>query len=342
MMDKLIRSMFHGSAKTKVFLWSVLVLGLAAFGLMVVAIALAIPQLGLGAALLGFVTFIVSQSVSVETLEKKAKVKDARNKKSVQGMGEIGDERDPKVRERMKSRYLASLNAKDIKKILKEHKVKQNHVKLMIDTYEERKLKQVPAFAWRTDENLHFLVLEGHANEFEVPLGEIKGIYFEKDVEAEPDQDYGPIKYETFIAKMFAPYLPEYHEYSKEGEIGYRKNLFWIRPGIYVTNSSVANLMSILPKIPFLVDDAICRSDRLDEYFKELYRYSILCKNMVLTREEYKKQIDKTLDSLLEAPVSTKQFVHMLQNMARYRLIEQEHVTRYIQKYREQKGDGMA
>lgn len=339
MVDKLIRSMFYGSAKTKAFLWGILFFGLLAFGMLVVAIAIGIPQLGLAAALLGFATFVASQSVSVETLEKKKKTKNKKEGKSADG---AKNERNPKARERAKSRYLASLNAKDVKKLLKEHKVKQNHVKVMIDLYEERRLKQVPAFAWRTEDHLHFLVLEGHANEFEVPFDEIRGIFFEKDVEADPDQDYGPIKYETFIAKMFAPFLPEYHEYSKEGEIGYRKNLFWIKPGIYFTNSSVANLMSILPNIPFLVDDSICRSDRVDEYFKELYRYSILCKNMVISREDYKKQVNKTLDTLLDAPVSAKQFVAMLQNMAHYRLIEREHVTRYVQKYRDQKGDALS
>lgn len=339
MVDKLIRSMFYGSAKTKAFLWGILGFGLLAFGMLVVAIALGIPQLGLGAALLGFATFVASQSVSVETLEKKRKTK---NQKAGKSTAHVKSERDPKSRERAKARYLASLSARDVKKLLKEHKVKQAHVKVMIDFYEERRLKQVPAFAWRTDKHLHFLVLEGHANEFEIPLEEIKGIFFKKDVEAVPDQDYGPIKYETFIAKMFAPFLPEYHEYSKEGEISYRKNLFWIKPGIYFTNSSVANLMSILPKIPFLLDDSICRSDRVDEYFKELYRYSILCKNMVLSREDYKKQVNKTLDTLLDAPVSAKRFVAMLQNMAHYRLIEQEDVTRYIQKYRDQKGDALS
>lgn len=334
MMDKLIRSMFYGSARTKAFLWGILIFGLLAFGMLVAAIALGIPVLGLGAVGLGFVTFVVSQSVSVETLEKQKK-----NKKE-KGVIEAGkNERHPKARERAKSRYLASLNAKDVKKLLKEHKVKQSHVKVMIDLYEDRMLQQVPAFAWRTDTHLHFLVLEGRANEFEIPLEEIRGIFFEKNVETDPDQDYGPMKYETYIAKMFAPFLPEYHEYSKEGEIGYRKNLFWIKPGIYFTNSSVANLMSILPNIPFLVDDNICRSDRVDEYFKELYRYSILCKNMVMSREDYKKQINKTLDALLDAPVSAKKFVAILQNMARYHLIGREDVTRYIQKYRDKKGN---
>lgn len=329
MFDKLIRSMFHGGMKTRIFLWTVFIMGVVALGILVIAIVLGQPQLGLGAVALGFVVFVMSQSVSLETLEK------------TKGLGERWDSRgngrepaDPREKERVKARFLASLNEKSVKKMLRDHKVKQMHVKVMIDSYADRKLNQVPAFVWRTEKQLHFLVLEGHANEFEVPLEDIKGIYLEKNIEADPEKDYVPFRYDTFIARMFVSYLPEYYEYTREGKLSYRKNLFRIGSGILLTNSSVANLMSILPNIPFLIDDQISRSDRFDEYFKELYRYSVLCKNLVITLEEYKMQVEKTLDSLLYAPISAQEFVRTMQYMSRYRLIEREHVVKYTQKYR--------
>lgn len=348
MWDKVIRSMFQGNTKTKIFLWSILVLGLAAVAMLVVAVSLGLPYLGMGGAALGFASFITSQSVSIDTLErnrkkpneKKRKMKDGqekglrqqKQKKKDQDVGE--EEGGIKTKERQKARFLASLNEKAVKKMLREHKVVQLHVQIMIDSYAQRKLKQVPAFAWRTEKHLHFLVLEGHANEFEIPLGEIKGIYYEKDAEADPDKDYAPFHYETFIAKYFKAYLPEYHEYTSEGELSYRKNLFRVGQDIYITNSSVANMMSILPHIPFLIDDTVCRSMRFDEYFKELYRYSILCKNQVISLEEYRNQIEKTLESLLTAPITAREYVQTMHAMARYHLIERDHVTKYTQKYR--------
>lgn len=345
MWDKVIRSMFQGSAKTKIFLWSVLVLALAAVAMLVIAAALSFPYLGMGGIALGFVSFVVSQSVSIDTLEKEKKNRKKKSEKPKQTHPKKGkksgkeelpeeDEGDSRSKERQKARFLASLNEKAVKKMLREHKVVQTHVKIMIDSYPQRRLKQVPAFAWRTDHHLHFLVLEGRANEFEIPLEEIKGIYYEKDAEADPEKDYAPFRYETFIAKFFADYLPKYHEYSNEGEIGYRKNLFRVGQDLYITNSSMANMMSILPHVPFLIDDNVCRSARFDEYFKELYRYSVLCKNQVISLEEYKNQIEKTLESLLAAPISARDYVQTMHSMARYHLIDRDNVTKYSQKYR--------
>lgn len=346
MWDKVIRSMFQGSTKTKIFLWSVLVLGLAAVALLVIAIALGFPYLGMGGIALGFVSFVVSQSVSIDTLEKEKKyhkkkkgkqpnqVHSQKGKQSDKEEQPEDEEGNSRSKERQKARFLASLNEKAVKKILREHKVVQMHVKIMIDSYAQRRLKQVPAFAWRTDKHLHFLVLEGRANEFEIPLEEIKGIYYEKDAEADPEKDYAPFRYETFIAKYFADYLPEYHEYSNDGEISYRKNLFRVGQDVYITNSSMANMMSILPHVPFLIDDNVCRSGRFDEYFKELYRYSVLCKNQVISLEEYKNQIEKTLESLLTAPITARDYVQTMHSMARYHLIDRDNVTKYSQKYR--------
>ena len=349
MWDKVIRSMFQGNTKTKIFLWSILVLGLAAVTLLVIAATLGLPYLGMGGVALGFVSFIASQSVSIDTLEKEKKNRHQKNRKKKSGResdsrtkkqkkndqeDEEDEAGDPKSKERQKARFLASLNEKAVKKMLREHKVVQIHVQVMIDSYAQRRLRQVPAFAWRTEDQLHFLVLEGHANEFEIPLKEIKGIYYEKDAEADPEKDYAPFHYETYIAKFFAPYLPEYHEHTNEGEFSYRKNLFRLGPDIYITNSSMANMMSILPHVPFLIDDAICRSTRFDEYFKELYRYSILCKNQVISLEEYKNQIEKTLDSLLVAPITAREYVQTMHAMARYHLIDRDNVTKYSQKYR--------
>lgn len=346
MWDKVIRSMFQGSTKTKIFLWSVLVLGLAAVALLVIAIALGFPYLGMGGIALGFVSFVVSQSVSIDTLEKEKKyhkkkkgkqpnqVHSQKGKQSDKEEQPEDEEGNSRSKERQKARFLASLNEKAVKKILREHKVVQMHVKIMIDSYAQRRLKQVPAFAWRTDKHLHFLVLEGRANEFEIPLEEIKGIYYEKDAEADPEKDYAPFRYETFIAKYFADYLPEYHEYSNDGEISYRKNLFRVGQDVCITNSSMANMMSILPHVPFLIDDNVCRSGRFDEYFKELYRYSVLCKNQVISLEEYKNQIEKTLESLLTAPITARDYVQTMHSMARYHLIDRDNVTKYSQKYR--------
>ena len=354
MLEKILNSMLHGNAKTKIFLWSVFILGVSAVFLLMAGIIMGIPYLGLGGVLVGLVGLILSQSVSLNDLnkEKKPKGKKAPKQKEEQEEKVIEDkqqkekkeeeaapkEKTRKEREREKSQYLSSLNAKKLKKIMKDHKVNQVHVKVMIDSYPAKKIEQAPAFMWRTDKMLHFMVLTGRAEEFEVPLADIQSILLVKNVPADKEKDYQLFKYSSFISKMFQPYLPAYSEGSKNGELEVRKNTFRIEPGIYLTNSSVANLRKVLlPGVAFLVDDQVIASKHFNEYFKELYRYSLLCKNMVITLDEYREQIKKTLDALLDAPIPGSEFVTTIYDLNKYRLITKNDVVHYTQKYRELK-----
>ena len=356
MLEKIVNSMLHGNFRTKLFLWSVTVLAAGAAIMIVSALALGLPMLGLGGAGVGLVGFVVSQSVSLNDLQKEKKKKSPKAERQAKGKGKApassaaGNEsraggqeeatdnsRSPrKKREREKAQFLASMDAKKLKKLMKKHKVDQIHVKVMIDSFPERKLEQVPAFMWKTDKMLHFLTMAGQADEFEVPLSEIKGILLVKNVPAFPDKDYMPFKYSNYMTKMFQPYLPEYSEVSNEGELAFRKNTFRIEPGIQLTNTSMANLRKVLlPSVAFLVDDKVIASKRFNEYFKELYRTSLLCKNNVIDQQEYKELMVKTLDALLEAPIPGKEFVNTLYDLNKYHLIPKEMVAHYSQKYRE-------
>lgn len=359
MWDKIINSMFYGNLKTKLFLWSVFLLILSTLALLVVAFVFGNPMIGLGGAGCGLLALIVSQCVSLNDLTKKKKVKTKsdtskqRQGASIQHQlpgeadyledGENGSEdqqenqeKSRHKREREKAQYLSSMNAKKMKKLMKEHKVNQVHVKVMIDSYPQRKIEQAPAFMWKTNTHLHFMVLTGKAEEFEVPLSEIKGILYNKNVPANPELDYAFIKYSNFIAGMFQNFMPEYHESTKDGKLEITKNTFRIEPGIYLTNTSYANLRKVLlPGVAFLVDDRVIASNRFNEFFKELYRDSILCKNMIINREEYQNLIKENLDAMLDAPMAGQEFIQTLQDLNKYHLIGREHVVEYSQRYRD-------
>lgn len=120
---------------------------------------------------------------------------------------------------------------------------------------------------------------------------DIKGILLVKNVPADPQKDYAFYKYNSFIGKMFRPFLPAYREKNNQGNLEFTKNTFRIDPGIYLTNTSVANLQSVLlPDVAFLVDDKVTSSTYFNEYFKEVYRNSILCKNGIINLEGYKRK----------------------------------------------------
>lgn len=207
-----------GVCQDKTFLWAMILLGIASVALFIAAWILQLPVFALAALVLLVVAFATVNSVTINTQKAQKSNKDAYD--------EGKEAHSPQERQRAKARYLASLQSKDVKKILKQHKVTQSHQKLMIDSYQERKLEQVPAFAWRTDKTLHFLVLEGHANEFEIPMDQIRGIYYEKNVTADIEKDYIPFQYSTYIAKMFQDLLPEYAERNVDGELVYQKIYF--------------------------------------------------------------------------------------------------------------------
>jgi len=351
MLTKILNSMIHGNTKTKLFLWSVAIMGISAVLLLLVGIIMGFPYLIMGGAGVGLAGLITSQSVSLKDLQRPRKPKSNKEKTKTAASGEPqqgkkeeqeqGEEnKTKKERDREKSRYLAGMDSKKLKKIMKQHKVNQIHVKVMIDSYPAKKIEQAPAFMWRTDTMLRFLVLTGKAEEFEVPLEDIKGFLLVKNVAADAEKDYMPFQYSSLISKMFKPFLPEYFESTKDGKLEIRKNTFRIEPGIYLTNTSVANLRKVLlPGVAFLVDDQVIASKRFNEYFKELYRSSLLCKNQIITLDEYKEQITKTLDALLDAPISGQEFVNTIYDLNKYRLITKNEVVLYTQKYRELKMD---
>lgn len=349
MLEKIWNSFFYGNTKTKLFLWSVLILALGALFLLLAGIVLATPSLIMGGVGVGMVGFIVSQSVSLKDLqrEKKKKIKkdnkankgttdSEHSKKEVQENAFEKEERTRKEKEHAKARFLASMNSKKLKKEMKEHKVNQIHVKVMIDSYPAKKIEQAPAVLWRTDTMLHFMVLTDTVDEFEVPLSDITGFLLVKNVPVDKEKDYISFRLDNYISKMFRSYLPEHFDITKDGRLQTVKNTFRIEPGIYLTNSSVANLRRVLlPGVAFLVDDQVIASRKFNEYFKELYRSSLLCKNLIISLDEYKEQITETLNALLVAPIEDAEFANTLYDLNKYHLITSEHLAIYTQRYRE-------
>lgn len=346
MMNKILHTMFYGSAKARVFLWSIVIMGLAAVLFGVLAAVLGSFALGTGAFVCALSAFVTSQSASLTEIERSdRRRREKLSAKGVEGLDASGEmqegqedrekeeEKKQKEQEKEKLQYLSSFNARKFKKLAKEHQVKQKHVFAMVDSYPAEKIQQAPAIVWRTDYYLHLLIMDCSAREFKIPFNDIKGVHYHKNMPADPEQDYLAFQYSGFMTGVYKPYLPEYKQNTKNGHIVYVKNLFTIHPGISFTNTSMKGIFSILTRAPFLVDDAVNTSGRFDEYFKDIYRYGILCKNNVYTLEEYRQKMESVLEELVEAPVTRDQFFRTLNAMNNYHLITQEYVTKYTQKY---------
>lgn len=345
MFEKIVNSMLHGNLKTKFFLWFIFLLSIGALALLLVAFVLGVPMVGAGGVGAALLALIISQSISLNDTKSKTKTgKNHADREDAQAGTEIEDavEKEAaggtsrKQKEREKAQYFMGMNAKKMKKLFREHGVNQIHVPVMIDSFPKAGIEQAPAIIWKTEKVLCVLVLTGTAQEFKVPLSQIQGISLVKNVPADPETDYVPFKLSNFITKMFQPYLPEYFEGTKDGKLEVKKNTFRIEPGIYLTNTSVGNLRRVLlPGVAFLVDDKVNSSKQFNEYFKEIYRESILCKNSVITLEEYKEQSAKILEELLDAPLSGKEIISTIYDLNKYHLISREFFAEYTQKYQE-------
>ena len=73
MIEKILNSMFHGNLKTKIFLWSVVLMAVSALILLMAGIILGNVFLGFGGVVVGLAGLITSQSVSLNDLQREKK-----------------------------------------------------------------------------------------------------------------------------------------------------------------------------------------------------------------------------------------------------------------------------
>ena len=77
------------------------------------------------------------------------------------------------------------------------------------------------------------------------------------------------------------------------------------------------------------------RSNRLDAYFKEIYKNRVLCEANALTMSLNTLSIEDTLEDFIQALISGQEFVKSLRDMTKYHLIDQQQVSRCSQRYRQ-------
>lgn len=310
-MKKIIYSMFHGNTKTKCFLWSLCLLGLMVVVSVLLAIILSQPVYGGAAFILGMLFLVISQSYSLDTLAKEPR----KQKKA--------DE--DKEEERAQNDF-SHYDTKMLKKIMRRYKVRKEHKTIIIDSAPAYRIKQCPAFVWIEGNNLHFLLLEKEPRQIEVPMKDIKQVGYHKGVKAKPDKDYSLFTHASLVAKVFREHLPSYQEKVEDGKHSYYKNLYVVGTQIAITNMSAKNIFSLL-SVPFVIDNDLTRTQKYSKYFKEAYRYSVLCNDLVITKTEYSQRIIELLDRVADADIPGSEFMKTLRDMLRYRFITREDVV---------------
>lgn len=332
-MNKIWNGMMYGNTKTKLFLWGIFVLGLLSLGALIFAVAVGSTGIGIGAVCLAFVTFIISQSVSLETLKKDGgkKRKKGKNKKtsSKAVLKYTGEKAESEKKEEL-LRIYAAYNAETLKKIMHRFKIKKDHKTVMVDSWSAKKIKQCPAFIWETHGVFHILLIGKEPQEEVFAMSDFKSIKYRENVPANPDEDYAFLKEPSLISKVFSAYQPGYT--TKEDNSGHKivKNLYILHDEIAFTNTSAANLFQVV-NTKFELSDSIMKSERLDSYFKEAYKWHVMCKDGVITREKNQEILEKLLKRLADDPIADEVFVKTMRDMGKHSLITTELMIKYTQ-----------
>lgn len=307
---------------------------------MIVCVALAMvmsqPLYGGIAFILGLLLLVISQSYSLDTLAREPE-KRAENSKKPGNTGKAGQEKavaktgEETEEDEHAQDDFARYDEKQLKKIMYRYKVRREHKTIIIDNAPEYKIRQCPAFVWREGNNLHFLLLEKEPRKLDIPLSDIRQIGYHKRVKAEPDRDYRPFTHATLVAKVFREHLPSYQETVENGKRFFYKNLYVAGSHMEITNTSAKNLFDILT-VPFVIHNDVTESRRYSEYFKEAYRCSTLCKDLVITKAEFSEKITGLLDEMADADITGSEFMQTLRDMAQFHFATREQVVACSQK----------
>lgn len=225
---------------------------------------------------------------------------------------------------------LASYNRKKIKKTLHKYKVKRDHRLVLVDRSDKFHIKQTPAYIWVSNSDFNILLIEQEPRHIILPLYNITEITYLKKQEVNADTDYPALHKKNLISDLFAPYLPDYTQSTVVSDMVSYKNLYGIEPGIYFTNNSAKQLFDLLA-VEFRVDDKVTTSTKVNRYFKDTYKASILLRDNVIDAVGYADKISRILDDMAKSTLSYNEFKETLNLMMKNKLITQEFAMHYME-----------
>ncbi len=366
MNNKIINTFRHGDPKTKTVL-GIMISGLAVgLILLIVSLLLGFPTVTFISIVLLIldIAYIAGTDFEKEALEREAKEKYKREKRKKEEKKKARDDDDEPgalewidgdKKERKKSfgedsededddeedepskgkkgatpdvRYTESA----LKKVMVQYKVRQEHVPILIDTCTKEEIYETAGILWKDKTYAYILVLEDEPRVIKFSLYNYNELHIKQGVISHPAEEYDTFKNESFLAKMYAPLLPNYsaQEDPKSRRNIYRKNLYSIGPDIWCTSNSVRNITKVLSLNAVLTDSRI-NGTNYGKYFKDVYMSRLMFRDSIFSASEYKEQVLETLTEM----ASNDDDDEFLENITQLRmngLIPQEYVDYANQK----------
>ncbi len=363
-MRKFFNTLFYGDRKTKIYLWSIILLIVMAVGCCVLfMITIKLPWI-LGTAFCLIVAFIVGRTCSLSDAKDPLSIEgqqsgDAGNRskkkpEQIEGSNSLGrnrrdkelseedelflrkntrekesDEAEPDEADPDEALYLAAYNKNKLKKLFVTYKVKKEHRPVIIDSCPSRKIRHCPAYLWVSWNKVHFLVLEEKPRVFTLDSTETLKIRYEKGAEADPEKDYAGIRNSKLVNQIFGPLIPVCYDDIQNRRRTYHKNLYIVGEDIRLTNHSAHSAFELL-KAGFELPDEERIEQRFGGFSKEAYKQKVLLQDGVLSVEEYKSKIKSILQGMTEAKISDQEFHSNLEIMVTRQLITKEYAEYYI------------
>jgi len=219
-----------------------------------------------------------------------------------------------------------------MKQVFYKYKVKRDHKTIMIDTWEEKGIKQLPAYMWVTKGQVHILTIGQEVGQYTIPMSKTGSLYYKKGVICQAKEEYLQFRKESMLGTVFSPYLPTYHEGNKNHRPVLYKNLFALENGLTVTNTSAKTVISMLnPRLE--VDDIVMRDVRFNDYFKEIYKLGLLFREQIYSVKEYQAKVNDVLRRYVTSGVGQEEYENTLQSLYQHKLITEEYIMFYMQYY---------
>ncbi len=219
-----------------------------------------------------------------------------------------------------------------MKQVFYKYKVKRDHKTIMIDTWEEKGIKQLPAYMWVTKGQVHILTIGQEVGQYTIPMSKTGSLYYKKGVICQAKEEYLQFRKESMLGTVFSPYLPTYHEGNKNHRPVIYKNLFALENGLTVTNTSAKTVISMLnPRLE--VDDIVMRDVRFNDYFKEIYKLGLLFREQIYSVKEYQAKVNDVLRRYVTSGVGQEEYENTLQSLYQHKLITEEYIMFYMQYY---------
>ena len=327
--------MIKGSGKTKVYLWTIVLVTMASLGCLVASFLGA----GLSFCYVAFGGIIFSitfsqlgtfKDVSCEIENKDVLEKSVKKRKllSEEDYGNMAKRKSLEDGEWDSDNELNKYTEENLKRYLVAYKVKQQNYRILIDSSEKYHIKNCPAFIWSDRNYLFMLLLEKKPRVITIARSNVEIMRYERGIVIKNMEEYKKVK-DSIVGSLFEGLYPNYYKTRVNGLTTFMKNLFLVGEDIRITAPSAAGMMKAT-KCRLELNGKQLDQKRFDGYFADVYKMNLLFKEKALSVEEYEEQVRELLVNFAEHEESIESFRKTVYQLVQYNIISEEYAEFYM------------